>query len=163
MEECPKCRKSCEIQQTEILPDGGILEMAIHNDGTKHCKWPTYDSFEALERFNDKEHKKEERKQRKTQIMKCPRCGKMGSINLHHHEAKTRKLKNGKKVATTKSEDQFRIDARYYIYHKVDENIPPEERKKILNKGDNRCENLTPAEREKVLKKLGRYISTPKD
>ena len=136
MEECLKCGKAAEIQQTEILPDGGILEMAIHEDGTAPHKWSAYDSLEGLQRYHEKN--------KTSQTMKCPRCGKKGVIHCHHHNAKTFINNDGKRENTP--EDVLRVDARYYIRHE----------------GDQRCIVFTPEEREKVLKKLGRYISTPR-
>ena len=101
MEECLKCGKMVDIQQVEILPDGGILEVAVHDKKTI-CKWTTYNNIDDMQKLYDKKLRVKDNPE-----IVCPRCNEKGILRWHHNAGEN-------KV----EEHELRMDYRYYVEHK---------------------------------------------
>src|ERR1051326_560307 len=87
-----KCDRLANIQQTERLPDRGIMVIAVHDDNT-YCRWVEYDNMNDALELNKGKNKH----------VKCPRCGNDGTAFHTAH----------KKI------DKLNIHTiRYYVAHK---------------------------------------------
>ena len=131
---CVVCKNPGTRRPIEILPNGGILFIVQHDDGTT-CNWATYTSLEQMQ--------KPDSKRDPTEIL-CPRCEKPGRVNW------------AKDDGAPKDEQAFRV--KYIVVHGE---IPGTWGRRVKIKKRERCQSFNQEERDKILKALNRYIQTP--
>jgi hypothetical protein len=133
---CGKCGIEGIESPVELLPKGGILMRAVHDDGTVH-KWAEYSSM----------YLGRERKTEGENVIYCPKCAaegknKKGMVNAYHPD-----------IANHPEQIEYQI---------LHEKIKGTWGKHNKRQRRNRCYITDKDQRDIILKKLGRYIEQPK-